>query len=196
MLGDFQVLFQQAGTDQFVQAGAVIVSRKAAERIKYIHQTELPGRDIMSAMQQAGRAGVPFMYPGTTSVAGLYIAEPAGLKVSDRERGAAAAALAAASMPRGPRSSRGFTVIIDENLCRGCGRCSVHCPYQAISYKRNSVGGWVAFADDALCKGCGNCISVCPSNAADSPFRNHAFLEKVLEEALLPPAGSSTGMTA
>jgi len=196
MLGDFQVLFQQAGTDQLVQAGAVIVSRKAAERIKYIHQKELPGRDIISAVQQAGRAGVPFMYPGTTSVAGLYIADPAGLKVSDRERGAAAAALATASMPRGPRSSRGFTVVVDESRCRGCGRCSTYCPYQAISYKRNSAGGWVASVDDALCKGCGNCISVCPSNAADSPFRNHAFLERVLEEALLPPAGSGTGILA
>jgi heterodisulfide reductase subunit A-like polyferredoxin len=196
MLGDFQVLFQQAGTDQFIQAGAVIVSRKAAERIKYIHQKELPGRDISSAMQQAGRVGIPFMYPGTTSVAGLYIADPDGIKVSDRERGAAAAALAAASMPRGPRSSRGFSVVVDEGICRGCGRCSTYCPYQAISFKRNSAGGWVASADDALCKGCGNCISVCPSNAADSPFRNHAFLERVLEEALLQPAGSGTGMTA
>jgi ferredoxin len=38
--------------------------------------------------------------------------------------------------------------------------------------------------DDALCKGCGNCISVCPSNAADSPFRDHAYLAQTLEELL------------
>ncbi len=192
MLGDFQVLFQDgAGADQFIQAGAVIMSAKAAEEIKHIYQAELPGRDIISSMQQAGRVGVPFMYPGTTSVSGLYIADPAGIRVSDRERGAAAAALAAASMPQGPRSSRGFTVVVDESICRGCGRCSRYCPYQAISYKQNGVGGWVASVDDALCKGCGNCISVCPSNAADSPFRNHAFLERVLEEALLPSEAGS-----
>ncbi len=195
-LGDFQVLFQQAGTDQFVQAGAVIVSRKAAERIKHIHQQELPGQAITSAMQQVDRPGVPFMYPGTTAVAGLYIADPPGLKVSGRVQGAAAAVLAAASMPRGPRSSRGFTVVVDEGRCRGCGRCSTYCPYQAISYKRNRAGGWVASVDDALCKGCGNCISVCPSNAADSPFRNHAFLERVLQEALQRPAESGTGIPA
>lgn len=185
MLGDFQVLFEQAGAEQFIQAGAVIMSRKAAEQIKYVHQKELPGRDITSYMQQTGLEGVPFMYPGTTSISGLYIADPAGVKVSAREKGAAAAVLAAASMPRGPRSSRGFTVVINEELCRGCGRCFKYCPYQAISYKKNSVGGWMAAVDDALCKGCGNCISVCPSNAADSPYRNHAFLEMALEEALM-----------
>jgi ferredoxin len=39
--------------------------------------------------------------------------------------------------------------------------------------------------DEALCKGCGNCISVCPSNAADSPYRDHAYLEQMLEEILV-----------
>jgi NADPH-dependent glutamate synthase beta subunit-like oxidoreductase/NAD-dependent dihydropyrimidine dehydrogenase PreA subunit len=185
MLGDFQVLFHQSGAEQFIQAGAVIMSRKAAEEIKYIHQKELPGRDIASSVQQKGVTGVPFMYPGSTSVSGLYIADPAGIKASERDKGAAAAVLAACNMPRGPRSSRGFTVVINENRCRGCGRCYNHCPYQAISYRKGSSGGWIAVVDDALCKGCGNCISVCPSNAADSPYRNHAFLEMALEEALL-----------
>ncbi|MGD9950318.1 MAG: 4Fe-4S binding protein [Desulfobulbus sp.] len=33
-------------------------------------------------------------------------------------------------------------------------------------------------------QGCGNCLSVCPTGAADSPFRNRAYLEQALEELL------------
>jgi heterodisulfide reductase subunit A-like polyferredoxin len=58
------------------------------------------------------------------------------------------------------------------------------CPYQAISFQKNEVGGWYAVVDEALCKGCGNCISVCPSNAADTPYRNKEMLEKTIEEML------------
>jgi ferredoxin len=60
-----------------------------------------------------------------------------------------------------------------------------HCPYQAVTLGPGPGGAWRATVDDALCKGCGNCISVCPSNAADSPYRNQAFLERALGELLL-----------
>ncbi|WP_422699212.1 4Fe-4S binding protein [Desulfosarcina cetonica] len=35
-----------------------------------------------------------------------------------------------------------------------------------------------------LCKGCGNCISICPSDAADSPYRDHVYLEMSVEKML------------
>jgi len=76
-------------------------------------------------------------------------------------------------------------VVVDEQRCRGCGRCIEICPYRAVSFNPNGVGGWHAVVDEALCKGCGNCISVCPTNAADSPYRNQEYLEQVLEEVLL-----------
>jgi len=88
-------------------------------------------------------------------------------------------------MPRGPRQSKGFTVVVDKDLCRGCGRCIQTCPYQAVTLQENTVGGWYAMVDEALCKGCGNCISVCPSNAADSPYRNQKYLEQLLGEVLV-----------
>ena len=75
--------------------------------------------------------------------------------------------------------------MVDEQRCRGCGRCIEICPYRAVSFKPNEVGGWHALVDEALCKGCGNCISICPSNAADSPYRNQEYLEQILEEVLL-----------
>ena len=75
-------------------------------------------------------------------------------------------------------------MVIDEGLCRGCGRCLKTCPYQAVTLQPNAAGGFSAVVDDALCKGCGNCTSVCPSNAADSPFRDQVYLEQTLEELL------------
>ncbi|MCX5899491.1 MAG: 4Fe-4S binding protein, partial [Proteobacteria bacterium] len=184
--GDFQISFQMGDQDrQTIQAGAVILGGRQAKKLTCIHQKELPGRTISSVMQKQGVAGISFLYPGATSVPGVYMADFPGVKISEREKGAAAAVLAAAGMPRGPRSSRGFTVCIDEELCRGCGRCVRHCPYQAVTLGPGPGGAWRATVDDALCKGCGNCISVCPSNAADSPYRNHSFLERALGELLL-----------
>jgi heterodisulfide reductase subunit A-like polyferredoxin len=126
------------------------------------------------------------MFPCTTSISGFFLADPPGIQISKRTKGEAAAVLAAAAMPRGPRQSRGFSVVIREALCRGCGRCLSACPYQAVSLKKRADGTITAVVDDVLCKGCGNCISVCPSNAADSPFRDQIYLEETLEELLMP----------
>ena len=135
-------------------------------------------------MQKKGDPGIPLFYPGATSIGGLYLADPVGINISNRKKGAAAAALAAAIMPKRPRQSKGYTVVVDESLCRSCGRCIAVCPYQAITLHKNNFDGWCASVDEALCKGCGNCISVCPTNAADSPYRDQNYLEQALEELL------------
>ena len=183
-LGDFRIRIQAEGSEQIMQAGAVILGERARKTIQYIHQEGLPGIYIDAAIQESGQHGIPFLYPGATAIPGLYLADPPGVQVSKRQKGEAAAVLAAAVMPRGPRQSKGFTVQVDENLCRGCGRCLQACPYQAITMKRNELGIWTSTVDAALCKGCGNCISVCPTGAADSPYRNQAYLEQMLEEVL------------
>jgi NADPH-dependent glutamate synthase beta subunit-like oxidoreductase/formate hydrogenlyase subunit 6/NADH:ubiquinone oxidoreductase subunit I len=183
-LGDFRLFVESNDFKQVIQVGAVILGKKSRKDIRYIHQEELPGHRVESSLQKEGVSGVPFFYPGATSIAGLFLADPPGISVSKNQKGAAAAILAATVMPRGPRQSKGFTVVVDEKLCRGCGRCIQVCPYQAVSLRRNAMGGWYASVDEALCKGCGNCISVCPSNAADSPYRDQVFLEEMLEEVL------------
>ena len=184
-LGDFQLLVESDGFTQVLQVGAVILGEKYRHVIPYIPQKGLPSSIVESSMQKHGIPGIPFLYPGATSIAGLFLASPPGIGISQRKKGAAAAVLAAAIMPRGPRQSKGFTVAVDEDRCRGCGRCAQVCPYQAITFHRNAVGGWYAKVDEAFCKGCGNCISVCPSTAADSPYRDRAYLEQLLEEVLV-----------
>ncbi len=184
-LGDFQLEVETRGYVQNIQAGAVILGEKSRKKIPYIHQQGLPAKPVISDMQSAGVTGLPFFYPGMTSISGLFLANPAGISISDKLKGSAAAMLAAAVMPHGPRQSKGFTVNIKQALCRGCGQCIEKCLYQAISMKQNETGGWYACVDEAFCKGCGNCISVCPTNAADSPFRSQKFFEETLGEILL-----------
>ena len=183
-LGDFKIHVHFEDTDRTFSVGGVILGEKSRNIALYRRHSELPNLTVQSSMQKAGVSGIPFMYPGTTSISGLFLADPPGVQISKHTKGAAAAVLAAAAMPRSPRQSRGFSVVINEALCRTCGRCLKACPYQAVALKPNDHGVLVAVVDDALCKGCGNCISVCPSNAADSPFRDQAYLEQTLEELL------------
>jgi len=186
-LGDFQVFIDMGGFRHTIRVGAVILGERSRKKIQYIHQEGLPNRIVESSLQKDGVLGIPFFYPGATSISGLFLADPSAINVSKRKKGAAAAVQAAAIMPRGPRQSKGFTVVVDEGLCRWCGRCIQVCPYHAITLRKNGADRWYASVDEALCKGCGNCISVCPSNAADSPYRNQAYLERAIKELLEDP---------
>lgn len=184
-LGNFQVFVESGGIPQVLQVGAVILGERYERQIPYSPQEGIAGLDVSLSQQKRGVPGTPFLLPGTTSMAGLFLASPSGIHVSERKKGAAAAVLAAAIMPQGPRASRGYTVVVDKDQCRGCGRCIRHCPYQAIIFRKNDIGGWYAEVDEALCKGCGNCISVCPTSAADSPYRDQTNLEQMLVEVLV-----------
>ena len=183
-IGDFQILIESGQERQVIRAGTVILGDKARRSLPYTHQEGLPTCHIEPLLQQKGVAGIPFAYPCATSVPGLFLAEPPDINVSKLKKGAAAAIMAASALPRGPRQSKGFTVIVNQKLCRGCGRCSSVCPYHAVTFHQNQTGGWHASVDEAICKGCGNCISVCPTGAADSPYRNREYLEQTLEEIL------------
>lgn len=187
-LGDFQVHAQCNGDTRTFAVGGVILGEKSRNIAIYHQHDHLPGVKVQTRMQKEEIGDIPYLFPCRTSVSGLFLADPPGVQISKRTKGEAAAVLAAAAMPLNPRQSRGFSVVITSELCRGCGRCLKACPYHAVELKPNTVGGYVASVDDGLCKGCGNCISVCPSNAADSPFRDQAYLERTLEELLM--AGS------
>ena len=183
-IGDFQILVESDGLRQVMRTGTVILGEKARRRIAYTHQEGLPSSTVEPLVQERGVTGIPFAYPCATSVPGLYLAEPPDINVSKIKKGTAAAIMVASAMPRGPRQSKGFTAAVDQQRCRGCGRCANACLYHAVSLQPNAVNGWHAHIDEALCKGCGNCLSVCPTGAADSPYRNRIFLEQALEELL------------
>ena len=184
-LGDFRITVQIHGVMQTLNAGVVIIGEEARRRIMYMPEADLPPHLVEWSLQKRGETGIPFFSPGAASVPGLFLASPPGINVSQRIKGEAAAILAASAMPRRPRQNKGYTVVIDQERCRGCGRCMQVCPYHAISFRKNDVGGWCAVVNEGLCKGCGNCIPRCPSNAADSPYRDRRYLERMIDEILV-----------
>jgi ferredoxin len=50
-------------------------------------------------------------------------------------------------------------LLVDKDLCMGCGRCEDVCPYNAISVRDT------AEIDQNLCTLCGRCINECPAGA-------------------------------
>lgn len=60
-------------------------------------------------------------------------------------------------------------IVIDENRCKGCGLCTLSCPYDLvhIADRFNAKGYRPAeFTDpDGRCVGCANCATMCPDVA-------------------------------
>lgn len=59
-------------------------------------------------------------------------------------------------------------VSVDEDLCSGCGICSMVCPYEAPSLFEKEVDGEpdrFAQVDSNKCMGCGTCVGACPLSA-------------------------------
>ncbi len=54
-----------------------------------------------------------------------------------------------------------MVVIVDRNLCTGCGQCVDTCPVEALSLGADDI----VVADADLCVDCGQCIDVCPVEA-------------------------------
>ncbi|MBI5063253.1 MAG: 4Fe-4S ferredoxin, partial [Desulfatitalea sp.] len=118
-IGNFQIHAQVDGTSRTFTVGGVILGEKSRNIAIYRPHDDLPSLKVQARMQKTDVPGIPFMYPGGTSISGLFLADPPGIQISKRTKGEAAAALTAAAMPRGPRQSRGFSVTIDAGLCRG-----------------------------------------------------------------------------
>jgi len=53
-----------------------------------------------------------------------------------------------------------FSILLDENKCKGCTNCMRKCPTQAIRIKNEK-----AVIDTNKCIYCGECIKACPYNA-------------------------------
>ncbi len=54
--------------------------------------------------------------------------------------------------------------VVNEELCRGCRRCTKECGSDAITYADKK-----AVIDYDKCKGCGRCIGACSFDAIDNP---------------------------
>lgn len=65
-------------------------------------------------------------------------------------------------------------IVIDENLCKGCGYCIHYCPKKIIKIgnRFNAMGFKYAVPDDTekVCTACKTCALMCP-DAAISVFK-------------------------
>ena len=72
-------------------------------------------------------------------------------------------------MPKSARRKKGM-IIIDQELCKGCGYCVVTCPLGiiAIAEQFNEKGFFPASsADSDTCTGCAMCAEMCPEIAIE-----------------------------
>jgi len=83
--------------------------------------------------------------------------------------GSAAAAKAAIPLARGKVGVEPIVAVVDEDLCKGCGKCEEVCEYDAIKVEEVQplvkVPMLVARVTEAQCKGCGSCVVECPIGA-------------------------------
>ena len=99
----------------------------------------------------------------------------------------AAASSAAIPMALGRVRSEAITAGVNEDLCRGCGRCKESCEYNAITLEEKvleatplfSAPILIAKVNEVVCKGCGSCAIACPTGAI---AMKHFTDEQILAE--------------
>ena len=85
----------------------------------------------------------------------------------------AAASSAAIPMAKGRVRSEAITAGVNEDFCRGCGKCKEVCEYNAITLEKKAFEVepficapiLVASVNEIVCKGCGSCAVACPTGA-------------------------------
>jgi heterodisulfide reductase subunit A len=122
---------------------------------------------------------------------GIYVAGtaqgPKGIRYSIEDAKAAAAS-AVELMEKGTIKFPRIVAFVDEERCRGCGRCEKTCEYEAIStVKDEKKGVQVSKIDEIRCEGCGQCAVVCCNKAITiNNFRLEqveAMIRAIAEEA-------------
>ncbi|MFN2353522.1 MAG: CoB--CoM heterodisulfide reductase iron-sulfur subunit A family protein [Desulfopila sp.] len=83
--------------------------------------------------------------------------------VEARTQGMGVASRVAAILYKDKLVKSSIVAEIDAKSCVGCMGCLNVCPYDAISYNRETG---VCEVKEILCKGCGNCAATCPSHSA------------------------------
>jgi NAD-dependent dihydropyrimidine dehydrogenase PreA subunit len=96
----------------------------------------------------------------------------------------AAASRASVYLSQESYKPRWNSVIINQNLRRGCGDAKSCVRYRNKDNDRGTKYAWV---DPAMCFGCGACISVCPTGAIYQPLQSEIGLSAALESILKKP---------
>ncbi len=124
---------------------------------------------------------------------GVYVAGtaqgPKGIRYSIEDAKAAAAS-AIDLMQKGKILFPRIVAFVDEERCRGCGRCRDACEYEAISLVEDKEKGvTVSKVDEIVCEGCGACSAACCNKAITiNTFKREQVEAQI--RALLQEAGA------
>ena len=102
---------------------------------------------------------------GKTSVVGAFatLAEKKVLADCDVDAADLYLVLSPRVSKRWPFSG-GHEAVIDQDACKGCGRCAKHCRFSAISAGEDNTGR-VHVVDPISCEGCVVCFDICVKRA-------------------------------
>ena len=103
-------------------------------------------------------------------------------------QGCAAAAKAASIISRDSVSLDPTTCMVEQSLCRACGKCVDICQYHAPLMMEIAPGLKAAQINPALCKGCGTCASFCPTGAVVALHFTDEQINSMMEALLVSGA--------
>jgi len=100
-----------------------------------------------------------------------------------------AASRAGILMAAGKVTAEAITAMVDEEICRGCGRCEEACEFNAITVEDTGGSKLTAKVREAVCKGCGVCSVTCPTGAITMRHFTNKQINAMLKAALAPGRG-------
>jgi NADPH-dependent glutamate synthase beta subunit-like oxidoreductase/Pyruvate/2-oxoacid:ferredoxin oxidoreductase delta subunit len=79
---------------------------------------------------------------------------------------------------------------VNEEMCRGCGKCEEVCIYAAprVSFSKER-GALISSVNEKECKGCGTCVAICPSGAMQQKCFTDAKIFQLLRDSLVEEEG-------
>ena len=97
------------------------------------------------------------------------------------------------------KANKNIQIVINSDLCTGCGTCSAFCPFQAIDFSLDTLKGiFLPKINITKCQSCGLCLKVCPGLEVDFKMLNKRIfgLDKscLLGNYLECYSGSSQGI--
>jgi heterodisulfide reductase subunit A len=125
----------------------------------------------------------PELAPVETTVDGVFIcgAVQGAKDIADSVAQAGAAASKAAELLAHRSVALSPTVcVVNDMLCRGCGKCAEICQFGAPELMQTETGVFIAQINPAKCKGCGTCAVWCPSGAITAQHFTDGQIEEML----------------
>lgn len=104
-------------------------------------------------------------------------------------QGYGAASRAAIPLARGYVQVEAITSHVNEEKCRGCGRCVDACEYKALELLELEGGKKVSRTNEVLCKGCGTCAATCCNGAITMRHYTSEQINAMIDAALSEETG-------